>query len=148
MLTAYFEKLSKRFSQIKYWRLVLLIIVCFFSLIIIGTPISLRPSPFSLNVGDVAFQDIRAPRSFSYTSEILTDQARDIAEKSVSPVFLPADPAIARKQFESLSQTLNQIEILRFDASLLLEKKLQLLADMVKIQVNGTDYWIPAHTTG
>ena len=136
MLTAYFEKLSKRFSKIKYWRLVLLLIVCVFSLITIGTPISLRPSPFSLNVGDVAFQDIRAPRSFSYTSEILTNQARDVAEKSVSPVFLPADPAIARKQFESLSQTLNQIEILRLDDSLLLDKKLQLLAELDKIQLN------------
>jgi len=136
MLIAYFEKLSKRFSQIYYWRLILLSIVCIFSLLIIGTPISLRPSPFSLNVGDVAFQDIRAPRSFSYTSEMLTNQARDAAEKSVSPVFLPADPAIARKQFESLSQTIDQIDILRFNNSLSLDKKIEFLTDTLNIQLN------------
>ena len=125
MLASLFEKLSTRFSRIKNWRLLLFVIVCSFSLVIVGTPISLRPSPFSLKIGDVSFQDIRAPRSFSYVSEILTNQARDAAEKAVSPVFLPADPAIARKQFESLNQLLNQIENLRFDNSLSVENKVQ-----------------------
>ena len=108
MLTTFFGKLGKRFALVKNWHLILLFFVCAFSLIIVGTPISLRPSPFSLKVGDVAFQDIRAPRPFSYTSEILTNEARDAAGKSVSPIYLPADPAIARTQFESLNQTLNQ----------------------------------------
>jgi membrane-associated HD superfamily phosphohydrolase len=136
MLTSFFEKLSTRFSQIKNWRLLLFGIVCAFSLIIVGTPISLRPSPFSLKVGDVSFQDIRAPRSFSYISEILTNQARDIAEKSVSPVFLPTDPSIARKQFESLNQLLNQIDDLRLNKSLTPENKAQQLSNLANIQLN------------
>jgi cyclic-di-AMP phosphodiesterase PgpH len=142
MFTEYFEKLSKRFSQNKHWRLVLFVGTSVFSLIIVGTPISLRPSPFSLKIGDVAFQDIRAPRSFSITSEILTNQARDAAEKSVSPIYLPADPSIARKQFESLSQALNQIENLQLNDSLSLINKYQFLTDTIKIQLNqdSADY--------
>jgi putative nucleotidyltransferase with HDIG domain len=135
MLTSFFGKFSTSFSQIKNWRLLLFTIVCAFSLIIVGTPISLRPSPFSLKVGDVSFQDIRAPRSFSYISEILTNQARDAAEKSVSPVFLPADPSISRKQFELLNQTINQIENIRLNNSLSPENKIQLLSNLVNVQL-------------
>lgn len=125
MVVDSFEKLSKRFSQNKNWRVILLFLVWGISLLIIGLPISLRPSPYSLKVGDVAFQDIRAPRSFSYTSEILTSQARDAAEKSISPVFLPADPQVARKQFDNLLQVMTQIEGIRISTIFSIDQKVQ-----------------------
>lgn len=78
-------------------------------------PISLRSSVQLLKVGDVAFQDIRAPRSFSYVSEYLTDKARQEAEQSVSPVYLPADPSISRKQVEKLRNILDYINSIRAD---------------------------------
>ena len=127
MIVDSFEKLSRRFSKYKNWRIILLAFLCICSLIIIGLPISLRSSPYALKVGDVTFQDIRAPRSFSYTSEILTNQARDVAEKSVQPVFIPADPLDARRQFENLKQTIEAIEVIRFMDDLTLDQKVQQL---------------------
>ena len=55
--------------------------------LVIVLPISLRPTPSLLNIGDVALQDIHAPRSFTYVSEYLTGIAKDAAEKSVFQVF-------------------------------------------------------------
>lgn len=127
MIVDAFERLSKRFSKIKNWRIILLALISVSSLIIIALPISLRSSPYRLKVGDVTFQDIRAPRSFSYTSEILTNQARDIAEKSVQPVFIPADPLDARRQFENLKQSIETIEEIRLTEDLTLDQKIQRL---------------------
>lgn len=129
MIVDSFEKLSRRFSKYKNWRIILLAFLCICSLIIIGLPISLRSSPYALKVGDVTFQDIRAPRSFSYTSEILTNQARDVAEKSVQPVFIPADPLDARRQFEYLKQSIEAIEVIRLMDDLTLDQKIQRLKD-------------------
>ena len=85
----------------------------FFSLIL---PISIRPAPSLLKTGDVAFQDIRAPRSFSYRSEYLTGLSQEEAEKSVAPVYLPADSSISRKQLEKLKSILIYISSIRNDA--------------------------------
>lgn len=79
-------------------------------------PISLRPAPSLLKIGDVAFQDIRAPRSFGYISEILTESARKEAEKTVTPIYLPADPVISRKQIEKLRSILGYINSIRSDS--------------------------------
>jgi cyclic-di-AMP phosphodiesterase PgpH len=135
MIVDSFEKLGKRFSQKKHWRTILFWAVSVISLITIGLPVSLRPSPFTLKVGEVTFQDIRAPRSFSYTSEILTKQARDAAEKSVSPTFLPADPQEARKQFENLNQVFGEIEGIRLSSSLTLDEKVRQIQTNPKINL-------------
>lgn len=98
-------------------------IPAFFSALLVGLaifgalvlPISLRPKPSILNVGDVAFQDIRAPRNFSFESDVLTNQARDDAEISVPPVYLPADPSISRKQIEKLRNILGFMHSVRQD---------------------------------
>jgi putative nucleotidyltransferase with HDIG domain len=98
-------------------------IPAFFSALLVGLaifgalvlPISLRPKPSILNVGDVAFQDIRAPRNFSFESDVLTDQARNEAETAVPPVYLPADPSISRKQIEKLRNILGFIHSVRQD---------------------------------
>lgn len=127
MIIDSFEKLSKGFSKTKNWRIILLALLFLSSFLIIGLPISLRASPYTLKVGDVTFQDIRAPRSFSYTSDILTNQAKDIAEKSVQPVFIPADPLDARRQFESLKQSIEAIEAIRFTEDLTVDQKIQRL---------------------
>ena len=127
MIVDSFEKMSKHFSKYKNWRIILFAFLCISSVIIIGLPISLRSSPYALKVGDVTFQDIRAPRSFSYTSEFLTNQARDVAEKSVQPVFIPADPLDARRQFENLKQSIDVIEEIRLMDDLNLDQKVQRL---------------------
>jgi hypothetical protein len=139
MIIDYFEKLSKRFSKFNNWRIILLASLFLSSLLIIGLPISLRASPYTLKVGDVTFQDIRAPRSFSYTSEILTNQAKDIAEKSVQPVFIPADPLDARRQFENLKQSIEGIEEIRLKDDLTLDQKIQQLKNDPVLFLNDDD---------
>src|SRR5450759_3723843 len=52
----------------------------------------------NLNAGEVAAEDIRAPHSLNYESDILTNQARDDAERSVPTQYDPLDPRVARQQ--------------------------------------------------
>lgn len=109
----------KQFLQFRFLKslpsftLVLIVAIVIFGALVL--PISLRPTPSLLDVGDVAFQDIRAPRSFSFESDVLTERARDEAEKSVTPIYLPADPAISRKQIEKLRDILSYINSVRLD---------------------------------
>lgn len=113
MVVKNFEKvLRKNNFQIILLALIFSIFI-FYALIL---PSTLRPTPSQFKIGDVAIQDIRAPRQFSFESKILTTQARDEAEKNVSPVYLPADPAISRKQIERLKNILSYINNARADA--------------------------------
>ena len=64
---------------------------------------------YPLQPGEVAPQDYQAPTGLSYSSQALTDQARQEAESRVTPIYLPADPGIARQQLETLRSALNYI---------------------------------------
>lgn len=89
------------------------------------TPISLRPSSYSLAVGNVATEDIVAPRAIVYQSELLTEKARQEAEKNVSPVYLDVDPTITRQQIEKLKASFSYINSIRADNYATVEQKLQ-----------------------
>jgi putative nucleotidyltransferase with HDIG domain len=108
--------------------------VIFLSLVL---PISLRSSTSLLDIGDVAFQDIHAPRTFSYESQILTEEARTEAEKSVQPVYLPADPSITRKQVEKLRVVLNYISAIRSDIFATLGQKIEDLQKISDLKISG-----------
>lgn len=99
-------------------------------------PIATRPSYYPIQEGNVAPQDIQAPTAHSFTSQILTDQARSDAEQRVSPVYLPADPAIARQQIELLRATLNYITNVRADAYASLEQRRTDLSNLENIQID------------
>ena len=113
---------------------VLVALAIFASLVL---PISLRPTPSILKVGDVAFQDIRAPRDFSFESELLTEQARDEAEKGVTPIYLPADPSISRKQVEKLKNILSFINSDRQDEFATRDQKIQDLTAITDLQLTA-----------
>ena len=108
-----FDRFFNRNIFRKIVSVILLSLAIFLALIL---PVSLRSTPDQLKIGDVASQDIRAPRQFSYESELLTNQARDEIEKTVPPVYLPADPAISRKQIEKLRSILSYINSVRADS--------------------------------
>ena len=59
-----------------------------------------------VRIGQVAPQEITAPYSITFESKVLTDQARKEAAAQVEPVFLPADPSIAKAQLETLNKVL------------------------------------------
>lgn len=97
------------------FRISLLLVTSLLSIGALIFPLALRPSTYDLKVGDLAVQDIQAPESITYTSDVLTEQARVEAERMVEPRYLPADPAIARRQIERLRQGLNYITSIRSD---------------------------------
>jgi len=107
--------------------------------IAIVLPISARPSGYTLNPGDVAPQDIQAPYSLTFTSDILTKQAIQDAQQNVAPVYLPDDPAIARKQIERLRTALNFISVVRFDTYATDEQKLDDLSKTSGVQLSRQD---------
>lgn len=69
----------------------------------------------SLIVGDVAPQDIRAPVTVSYISDVLTEARRQAAIDSVNPVYDPPDPNVARQQIQLLRQILDYVDNVRRD---------------------------------
>jgi putative nucleotidyltransferase with HDIG domain len=78
----------------------------------------------SHNLGEVAAQDILAPRSVTFVSTVLSEQARQVAADAVTPVYDPPDPSIARQQAERLRASLAYISAVRSDAFATPEQKL------------------------
>jgi putative nucleotidyltransferase with HDIG domain len=93
----------------------------FFVLGIVGTvvalslPLSGGGLNLALNVNEVAPQDITAPYALSYTSDVLTEQARQAAADAVPNMYDPPDVRVARQQVEKLQGTLTFIDSLRND---------------------------------
>ena len=70
----------------------------------------------ALQVGDVVAEDIRAPSSLTYDSELLTAQLRALAGAAVGPVYDPPDPNVSRQQVALLGQILAFMDDVRTDA--------------------------------
>ncbi len=86
------------------------------STLLLALPIMPGERSVSLSLGQVAPQDVLAPRSVAFVSQVLTDQARQEAVSQVLPVYDPADPNIARQQAQSLVSSLAYITAVRADA--------------------------------
>ena len=107
-------------------------------------PWSLRETSLPLAVGDVASQDLSAPRNIQYVSNVLTAAARDEAERAVAPVYIPPDPAIARTQTASLTAILQSISLIRIDESASLEDKKTALSAIrgLALQPDSIDFFL------
>lgn len=127
--------LARRINR-NLFRLFLLVLTSILSYGAMVLPIAIRQPIAPLQIGDVASQDIQAPYDLSYISEVLTEQARQEARNRVSPVYLPTDPAIARRQIEKLRVTLNFITNIRFDTFATPEQKLEDLSALQDIQIS------------
>ncbi len=66
-------------------------------------------------VGMVVSNDIRAPFSRTYVSDVLTERRRDAARAEISAIYEPPDPNVARQQIALLTQILEFIEDVRAD---------------------------------
>ncbi len=118
------EKINISSRNTGFLRTVLLLTCSLLSLGALIFPIAIRPSEIPLNPGDVASQDIQAPRTITYESELLTEQSKTDARARIQPVYLPADPAITRRQIEKLRTTLDFITTVRFDSYSTIEQKM------------------------
>jgi putative nucleotidyltransferase with HDIG domain len=120
---------SRFFSSRTFLAAIVLVCTSVLAYIAIIQPWSLRQISLPLLVGDVAPQDLRAPRNIQYASDVLTEAARAEAERAVAPVYIPPDTAIARTQSEALDSILGSISAIRTDQQATLElKRTELLA--------------------
>lgn len=123
----------------KVLKIVILVITSALTLASLVMTVTNSQSYLALEAGDVAPQDIQAPVTLSYTSAVLTEQRQMEAEQRVSNVYLPADPAIARRQIELLRASLNFVNSVRSDTFATREQKLTDLAALENIQLNRED---------
>ncbi len=94
-------------------------------------PSLLNTNASSLQEGQVAAQDIQAPRTITYVSAILTERARQAAANSVAPVYSSPDTSIARRQLERLRAALAFINSVRADSYASQDQK---TADLLSLQ--------------
>lgn len=110
------HKAKKRLVRPKIARIIILVIsgiLVFFALIL---PDSFSQSSLPMEVGDVVSEDILAPYSLTFESDVLTEQARQEAESEVEPIYLATDPSIGRRQIEELRTVLYYITTVRQDS--------------------------------
>ena len=77
-----------------------------------------------LQVRQISPQDVVAPSSISYESQISTERARDQAAKLVSSVHSRPDPNVAREQRVVASQIFDYLDSVRADPNLTVAQKL------------------------
>jgi cyclic-di-AMP phosphodiesterase PgpH len=100
------------------------------------TPSYLLMPSTQLQTGEVATQEILAPHSITYISEIRTEQHREAAARAVLPVYTQTDTSIARQQLERLRAALAFINSVRADEYATTEQKILDLAAMEDIHLN------------
>jgi cyclic-di-AMP phosphodiesterase PgpH len=136
------------FSRQVLLPILVLVCVTILSYLALVQPWSLRQTTLPLTVGDVASQDLSATHNFQYVSKVMTDAARESADRAVAPVYLPPDPSIARTQVTALADLLQSISTIRSDDSTSLDqKKAALIAiqgfslppDLISVLVGLTD---------
>ena len=133
---------SNFFSRQTFLPIVVLVCTSILTYLAIIQPWSLRESSLPLVVGDVASQDLSAPRNIQYISNVLTAAARDEAERAIAPVYIPPDPAIARTQTANLTAILQSITLIRIDGISSPEDKKTSLAGIrgLTLQPDSIDY--------
>ena len=111
----------------------LLIATLIFTLVALLIPFLTTQIDSQISAGEVASREFVAPRSLTYTSDILTEQQREAATGSVSAIYSPPDTTIARNQLESMRSTLAYINSVRADEFATNEQKLADLAALEDI---------------
>jgi putative nucleotidyltransferase with HDIG domain len=101
------------------------------SALILILPLSAQNDAATLGLGDVASQDILAPRALSYQSEVLTELKRQEAAAEVEAQYAPSSSSITRTQVNNLRDVIEYISIVRADEFASQEQK---LSDMAAIQ--------------
>lgn len=150
-MSIWFPRLTGRFttegddpSWRQGWRLAGLVLAIL-AFVLVSTLIialdSILPGDADLTalvVGDVAPQDIHAPVSVSYESEVLTERAREAARANVAPVYSPPDPAIARQQIQLSRQILDYVDAVRRDPFGTMDQKIEDLSRITALTIPTT----------
>jgi putative nucleotidyltransferase with HDIG domain len=117
----------------------LLMLICIgISYVSLVLPTFTRLAQPQLTAGEVAPEDIVAPRTITYNSDILTEQQKEIAARSVPPVYTSPDTSVARHQLERLRATLTYITNVRADTFATNDQKITDLAALEDIHFDQT----------
>jgi len=105
------------------------------SLISLATPY-IAPLASSIQLGQVAPEEILAPRDITYQSEVLTQQQRDSAARAIAPIYTSPDTNIARQQLEKMRAALAFITSVRADSFSTLDQKMADIAALEDIYID------------
>ena len=114
------------------------LLLAIFILILIGLMIPFITTQIDSQIssGEVSTREIIAPRSLSFTSNILTKEQRESAANSITAIYSPQDTSIARNQLESLRGTLAFITSVRDDTFASVDEQLADLAALKDIELD------------
>lgn len=93
-------------------------------------------SQVNLTVGQPAPNDVFSPRSITFTSDLLTQQARDQASRAVSEVYSTLDLSIGRGQLARARDVFAFINTVRADSSATLDRRLEYLQSIDGIAIS------------
>ena len=108
----------------RFTKIVILVVTGFLAFLSLILPESFSQSSYPMEIGDVATDDILAPYSLTYESEVLTENARQEAASQISAIYLPVDPSIGRLQIEALRTVIYYITLVRLDDYATQEEKI------------------------
>ena len=114
------------------------LLLAIFVIILVGLMIPFITTQIDsqLSAGEVASREIVAPRSLSFTSNILTEEQRESAANSIAAIYSPPNTSIARNQLESLRGTLAFMTSVRDDTYASVDEKMLDLAALEDINLD------------
>lgn len=127
--------LARPGTRRKFLLAVLLLAVCGLAYVFVILPVLPGLAGPQLEVGQVASQDYISPRSYSYESQVQTEQQRQAAAAQIQPVYTAPDTGVARQQVNSLRDALAFITAIRSDLFATPEQKLADLAALESIKL-------------
>jgi len=107
------ERIQRTWNDLRLW------FIGVFGLVGVVAVLSFVPaqssSSFTLEVNDVAPQDISAPYALTYASDVLSEQAQQTAAENTPDIYDPPDSNVVRRQLDHLRTTLDFIDSVRGD---------------------------------
>lgn len=121
-------------------KVIILIVTCLLAYGFLVLPEVMSDQSEAVTIGQVAPQEITAPFSITFESKVLTDQARKEAAAGVEPVYLPADPSIAKAQLETLNNALYFFTSVRNDKFSSQQQKISDMRSAAKLTLTDEAY--------
>ncbi len=121
-------------------RNIILIVTCLLVFGCLVLPDILSDQSEAVSIGQVAPQEITAPFSITFESKVFTEQARNETAANVEPVFLPADPSIAKAQLEILNHIIYFFSSVRNDKFSTRQQKISDMRSAAKLSLGDEAY--------
>ncbi len=128
---------SKKIFTKTTFKGIILVITGLLTLGALLLPIALRPTKYSVEAGQVSAQEIIAPKTLTYVSEILTEQKRTQVENSIKDIYLAPDPNIIRSQLTLMESILDQVDSIRSNLTYENITKIQSISNITHLSLSN-----------